>query len=267
MRLSIATICILSLPACGGGGGGNDTPSAGIPGFADTTSQASASLTAVALTSTTRSTEAQTGTLDRANDSFEVGLLIGEINAGRTEVTLDGGGVLTLNSDGTLYAVRFSATPLVGDAQSGIVGIAALEGSLPNSGNVTYSGTSVVTIQEGLTVYDLSGNATVIASFGSGMVTTTIDSLNGVATAGLNDPTDVSNVAEITFAGSSINGTTFGDGTLNLTSDTISDLSTGAVGSLDGAFFGPGGVETGGVFVVDDTDAGDIIIFGDFIAQ
>ena len=268
MRFSIVTICAFSVAACSNSEEvSDDTAEPPVAALAETTIQESDSITAVSLTTTARSTQTLMGTLDRAEDRFDVGTLAGVINGDRTEVALDGGGLITLDAQGMTYAARFDASPQGADNQTGIVGVATPDDSVPNNGQVTFSGTSVVTIQDGTTLYDLSGDATVIASFENGVVATTINSLDGVATVGLNAPTDVTDVAQITFTGSTVDGSTFTDGTLGVTSGTLSDVTADVQSSLNGAFYGPGAEETGGVFVVDDTATGDVVIFGDFIAQ
>jgi hypothetical protein len=269
MRKMFTALSILTLSACGGGGAatsggtGTTTPTVSDFSFTDLTSQASDDLIGATRTTATRSTAGETGTLDRATNGFRFGDLSGAINADRTEITLDGGGTATFDPTGNVYSGRLNATPLGGDQ---IIGIAASLDTLP-TGTASYAGTSVVTIQDNFTVYDLTGGATIDANFGTGTVTTEMSGLDGVATDGFSDPTDVTDVGTITFNGSAIDGARYSGGTLVINSDTLTALTDNAISSLDGAFFGPAGVEAGGVFVVDDTDAGVVTIFGDFIAK
>jgi hypothetical protein len=51
---------------------------------------------------------------------------------------------------------------------------------MPAGGTVSYAGTSQVTVQDDLTLYDLTGSVTVVADFGSGTVDTTVSGLSGL---------------------------------------------------------------------------------------
>lgn len=235
--------------------------------FANPTSQETSTLTAASLTSATRTTELQDGSLERSTDTFTVGAMTGEVSADGTEVALIGGGIVEFDAAGNTFSTRFTATPQSGDVVLGVVGVVSPEADIPTSGSATYTGTSVVTIQDDFTLYDLSGDATVAASFGDGTVTTTVDGLSGTATAGLTNPVAVTDLGTISFTGSAISGATYSDGTPQITSDTLSSLTSGAQSSLDGAFYGPDASETGGVFVIEDSTRGEVTIFGDFIAN
>ena len=267
------TLVLISLAACGGGGGGSDDSGGsnnggsgdqGLPGFADANATGTVSLSAVSLDSGNRSTSALTGTLDRDQDTLNLGDLSGDINNDRSEVTLDGGGQILLTAGANEYSRFFDATPSGDNRTIGIVGILAT--NTPTSGDVTYNGTSMLTIQEGVDIYDLTGTSNVQANFGDGLVTSTIDDLSGTQRTGLTGSVQVNDVATITFSGSEIDGTTFSGGTVEMTSDTITALSDSAQSSLNGAFFGPDAAETGGAFVINDADD-DATILGTFIAN
>jgi hypothetical protein len=94
-----------------------------------------------------------------------------------------------------------------------------------------------------------------------------VDDLSGFAIEGLSEPAVATDVATLTYQGSSISGATYNGGTPTLSSDVLSDLSDSAASSLDGAFFGPDAMETGGVFVINDSGNGTLTIFGEFIAD
>lgn len=267
------TLVLISLAACGGGGGGSDDSGGsnnggsgdqGSPGFADANATGTVSLSVVSLDSGDRSTSASTGTLDRDQDTLSLGDLSGDINSDRSEVALDGGGQILLTTGENEYSRFFDATPSGDNRTIGIVGISAT--NMPTSGDVTYSGTSMLTIQDGVNIYDLTGTSNVQANFDSGLVTSTIDDLSGTQQIGPTGSVDVNDVATITFSGSEIDGTTFSGGTAEMTSDTITALSDSAQSSLNGAFFGPDAVETGGAFVINDADDGATIL-GTFIAN
>lgn len=253
------TLTLLTLAACGS--------KSNLDGLTDETSQVTARLAAAKLSTATRSTEVETGTLVRSEDYFSLGDLSGTINADRSEVALNGGGTLQIVTEDTIYAARFTATTPGGDVQSGILGVVTPKDNY-EGGSATYAGTSVVTIQDGLTIYELTGDAALTADFDAGTVSTTIDGLNGEAKTGFADPVAVTDVAEIAFTDSAgSEDATFTDGTLAITSGTLSGLSSTVESSLDGAFFGTTAEEAGGVFVVDDSADGGLTIFGDFLAK
>jgi len=148
----------------------------------------------------------------------------------------------------------------------GIVGIPTAGGALPTTGSVNYTGDSNVTIQDDLIYYELSGEAVVVANFGTDRVTTTIDDLSGERTIGAGNASAVSNVGSIEFSDSVMTGATFTGGTVVVNSAELSNLSADAVSTLDGVVYGPNGEEIGGVFIVNDAATSGVTIFGDFLA-
>lgn len=262
MRFYFMTLGIVSLAACSGG---EFVPQ--YDAFSDPDSQKDDTLNAVTLTPATRTAISQSGLLDRINDTFSLGSLSGVIDAGRTEVTLDDGGVITLDSGENAHSVRFTAMPQNGDQMFGVVGIPTQILDLPDSGSASYAGTSVLTIQDGIALYELSGDSTVEASFAAGTVTTVLDSLDGTVLEGFGGAVGVTDIGAITMADSAMDGAGFNGGKFTISSDVLSNLSENAETELTGAFFGPEAGETGGVFVVDDSSEGNLIIFGDFIAK
>lgn len=254
-----AALSLIGLAACGGG----DTPPE-VLDFLDPSGTGTVDITAMSLDSAARTTSTQTGTLNQNTDSFTLGGLGGRINDDRTEVTLDGGGLVTL-TDGTAFAALYDATPAGANRTLGVVGLGTPD--MPGLGTTTYTGTATVTIQDDVTVYDLTGDATVVASFGAGTVVTTVDGLSGSQTTGLSAPASVSNVGTIEFTGSPIAGAGFTGGTPTLTSGEIADLSGSEASSLDGAFYGPDAANAGAVFVIDDSASGSVTAFGVLLAE
>jgi hypothetical protein len=264
LALALAPLALTLLAACGGGGA---EPDPTLFAFADPNATGTAALTATSLDSAARSTEGLSGTLDYDAGSFALGGLTGAIDEDRTEVSLTGGGLVTLTPAGTSFAVFFDATPDDADRTIGTLGVTTPAGEMPDSGTVSYSGTSQVTLQDDVTIYDLTGSASVVADFGSRTVTTTVSGLSGSQTTGLTPPVAVSDVAEIRFTGSSLSGTTFSGGTASLTSDSVASLSGGAISSLDGAFYGPAAEEAGAAFVIDDSTGGTVTAFGVLLVE
>lgn len=234
--------------------------------FGDQSSQQSATLAAVSLDTGKRTTTAQSGTLNRAVNTASIGAFAGSLNADRTALALtDGGSVAVLPSDNA-YLVRYVATPTTGNRIIGIVGAVTPTAIMPSS-TATLNGLATVSIQDGATIFDLTGDAAFAANFDANRVTTTLSGLNGTRSNEITPTANVSDFAEVTITGSTITGATFEGGTVGMTSSTLSDLSSSASTSVNGAFFGPRGQEAGGVLVVGDTATGNLRIFGDFIGK
>lgn len=259
-----APLSLLMLAACGGGG--EDT--APIFDFLDPAATGTVAISSASLDSASRSTDGLTGTINQNTDTFDLGSLTGTINDDRTDVALDGGGLVLFEVGATDFAAFFDANPAGENRTIGVVGKATPTGQMPTTGVVTYNGTATVTVQDDITVYDLTGDATIVASFGdAGSVTTTVDNLAGSQTVGLTAPTNISNAGTVEFMGSDLSGTSFSGGTPTLTSSSIAELSGSQASSLDGAFFGPAADEAGAVFVIDDSADGSVTIFGTLLAD
>jgi hypothetical protein len=263
--LGLTVAALGGLAACGGGGA--STPAATpFATLGDTASQQSAALAAASLDTRARATSAQTGTLDRAGDTANIGTLSGAINANRSTIALTAGGTIALQAGANTYSTGYIATPTTGNATIGVLGAVTPTADLP-SGSATMTGPATVTIQNDTSLFDLSGDATIAANFSTDRVTTTLSSLDGTQTNGITLAVNVTDVATVTITGSTITGATFNGGTIAVTSATLPSLSASAVTSTNGAFFGPNGNEAGGVFVADDTATGNLRVFGDFIGK
>lgn len=280
-RLTASTLVLFSLAACGGGG---STPSVQDPvtpidedpiqggDSIHVPFEASVgnnlNLAAVSLNGTTRSAGLLSGQLDRNANTLELGTLSGQINTSNTQVELSDGGLLAITPGTTEFAARYVATPLNGDRTVGIIGVTTPTQMLPN-GEATFTGTTDLTIQDGVSLFSLTGVATVSADFSSnaGTVTTNISDLSGTQTTGITEPNAVSNIGTVVFEGSVITDATFEGGNVSLESSTLSDLSDSVDTSLNGAFFGPSGSEVGATFVIDDGQNGNITAFGTILAD
>lgn len=272
----LGAVALVTLAACGGGGGGTDGGGGGGGGgatfsddiaFGDITSTDSANLIVLSLDASAdaniSAVTSETGTLNRQGNTLSFGSVSGTISDDRTSVDL-ANGLITLDGDAVNFAARFDAAQ--GDINTlGIVGVASQTADLP-SVSVTYTGDTVLTVVSGTDVYDLTGTAAITADFGAATqsVTTELTGLSGTrqpATGG--GTVDVFNVGSLAIAGSTINGSTFSGGTATLDSHEFS-LSGAVPTALEGAFYGPAGVEVGGVFVIED---GSTRIFGDFLSD
>lgn len=236
-------------------------------GFLDPDATGTVALGAVAFDAGAREATAATGEVDQATGAWMLGTQSGTLSEDRTQVTLDGGGIVTLEAGTTEFSVIFEATPTGGGQTVGVFGVPTHISDLATLGDVTYSGTATLLIEDGNAVFNLDGTATVEASFGDGTVTTTIDELSGEREVGLTAPEAVSDVAVLAVTGSTIEGATFSGGTPSLASDQISDLSGLEDSSLEGAFFGPDADEVGAALVIDDSASGGVTVFGTILAD
>jgi hypothetical protein len=254
-----------ALAACGGGGAAAIEP-ASFAAFGDLTSQQTSALAAASLDTRARSTSALTGSLNRAANTASIGTLTGAINADRSAITLTSGGNVTLAQSGQTFSARFVATPVTGNRTQGVLGAVTPTADLP-TGSATFNGPTTVTIQDGATVYDLTGDAEIAANFATNRVTTTLSGLDGAQSNGISATVDVTDVATVTITGSTIAAATFSGGTVGVDSTTLSALGATAATSINGTFFGPTGQEVGGVVSIDDTATGNLRVFGDFVGR
>lgn len=257
----------------GGGGGGGETPQ--TTPFVDTGGTETVSISAVSLNSGLRMTGTETGEFDQNADTFTLGALSGAINAAGDTVTIDADGSrINIIAGSTEHAARFIATSGFGvdDRTIGIVGFETAIDDLP-TGSVSYTGTSELVItdktqsMEEQSVYRLTGDATIRADFAGGLVDTTLDNLSGTVAVRGNTPTDVTDVATITFTGSAIDGAQFTGGTAVVSSPTLSSLSGDETSSLNGGFYGPGADEAGATFIIDDDAANGVTVLGTILAD
>ena len=243
-----------------------DTGGTGFPPDPDATG--TIALGAVSVEAAAREAASLTGEVDQATGTFTLGTQSGTLSDDGTGGTLDGGGVLIFEAGGTEFAVLYELTPAGAGQTTGIVGIPTETADLNALGEVNYAGTATLLIEDGNAIYDLSGDATIEASFDTGTVTATLDGLSGEREAGLaSPPASVSEVGVITVTGSAIEGATFSGGTPALVSDEISDLSGSETLSLEGAFYGPDADELGASLVIDDSVSGSVTILGTIIAD
>ncbi len=260
-----AAASLILLAACGGGsGGGGETPQ--TTPFADTGGTDTVSISAVSLNSRLRAIDIEGGEFDQDADTFAIGDLSGSINEAGDTVILTSGGQIDIIAGSTEHAARFIATPSNGDRMIGIVGFETEIADLP-TGSVSYTGTSELTILDGTSIYALTGDTRITADFGSALVDTTVNNLDGTVTAGAGAPADVTDVATITFTGSGITDARFTGGTATMTSSTLTGLSGSETSDLDGAFYGPGADEAGAAFIIDDAANDGITVFGTALAD
>lgn len=261
----LSAVALITLAACGGGGGAGGS---GGPTFSDdvalgdVTSTDSANLIVLSLDASEIAVTSETGTLNRQDNTFSFGSVVGTISDDRTSVDL-ANGIITLDGEAGAFAVRFDAAQ-DGINTLGIVGVASQTADLP-TGSVSYAGDTVITVEAGTDLFELTGIATITADFGAATqnVTTALTGLSGTRQPATGDRVDVPDAGTLTIAGSTVNGATFSGGTATMDS-TVLSLSGAQTTALEGAFYGPAGVEVGGVFIIED---GSTRIFGDFLGD
>jgi|GEM_PF-3567814 len=257
------------LAACGGASPEmvTDTPRPIITPFSEETDP-EVTLAGVFLDSGARTTGSLNGTLDRTSEELSIGTQSGRVNADATEVLLADGGRIAITPSQAGFAARFIATPQNSARTIGVIGVATPVADLPN-GSASFSGNADVIIQDDVTLYTLTGDASLTANFSvrGGSVTTEVTDLKGTQRLGVTAPESVNDVATITFSDSEMLRATFSGGALTLNSDKLTAISDDAVVSLDGVFLGDGADEVGVTFVIDDDAAGSITAFGTILAD
>ncbi len=267
-------LAVLSLGACGGGGGeasGNTDPgevSTGTYVALSDNNSASADSPLVVLSADTGATNVrrQSATLDRsdgANGSITGSVIAGALNAGRTQVavraSLGGGVAILTNPDNSTYARVFTSP-----SGPGVFGEATEASDQPTlKTSITYRGDAIVDVNDGENIYELTGNSRVEADFATNRADVILSGLSGTANDGVNERNSNNvltiNIDDATISGS--NGLSNGSVSFSASSGTAVPLAvTGFSGSQsidhEGQFFGPLADEVGGVLVVDDPDAG-----------
>lgn len=260
LKRATLLLVIGPLAACGGGGGGQmmtEDPTLGDMNVATTSDLVASVLDANAGTVTL-----ETGELDRGDNSGSIGDLNGILSADRTRIALDDGGAVTFSGSLDTFAARFEAQ--TGTPTQGIVGIVTAASEIPNA-TATYAGDTVITAQNGTDLYELTGAASITATFGAAnpRVTTVLSDLAGVRQPALEAPVTIDDAGTLTLSGSVIDGAQFTGGTAELTSDVLT-LTGDETVDVAGAFYGPEGAEVGGVFAITD---GDTTFFGDFLGN
>ena len=269
MKYLLSAVGISALAACGGGSSGDE--SVNYVGLFVTSSTETSSLRSIDLQS--GETGATAGeTFDRENDRITINGLPGTINADRTSVALDEGGVVTITNSGLNYVALFQADPVSGDPFVGVIGQQTAVSDLPTAGTYDYDGTDNVLLQitDGDDFYDLTGDGFIAVNFdSSSRASLTVDTLSGSRTTGVNAPENVSltgflSVFQANRVGNNISG---GSAFVSLSDLENGSLSGQQVVDLNASLFGPNAEEIGGVFLIDYSVANNLLIEGSFVAE
>ena len=263
------TLALVTLAGCGGGGGGGATVINTPPNevaFAAASAKGTVALSGVVLDSGALTAIAGTGSLNRDTNAVTFSGLTGQIDATRVVIDITGGGQATLTTKADQFGARFTASPIGGASTTGVIGVATLASDMP-TGSAEYIGDTRLSAQVGTDLYELTGTASVAATFGlDGTVNTTLTGLSGQKIPSLADATVISDAGTLTLAGASIKGTSFAGGTSAATGGVFA-LSGKQTTIQAGQFFGPDATEAGGTFVIDDTSDGTTVIQGDFLVD
>ncbi|MEL7275572.1 MAG: transferrin-binding protein-like solute binding protein [Pseudomonadota bacterium] len=266
--VQVGFVCLMS--ACGGGGGGSPstqptgTTGSGLASLLDTSSAQVSDLALFSINNSTQAVASNTGTIDRSASRFSITSLDG-IWSG-TSVTLTGGGIATVDPGSNSFSATFSTQPLSGDAERGVVGIPSDPSTL--TGTASYTGTTALQINDSTALFDLEGASTLTADFATGLMTVTLENLNGTRASGTAPATSVANVATVTLSNVGIAGNRFSGGTAAISSTSLATSLSGSQTVVTaGGFFGPLGDEAGGVVVIDDTTVGALSLSGTFLAD
>jgi C-lobe and N-lobe beta barrels of Tf-binding protein B len=266
--LALACLVCFGLTGCGGGSPtappeppvtGGSLPLQGI-------STETSTIRLIGYDSGSSRISTQSGALIRGTNRIDVGIVQGDIDSNRTYVAQDDGGSVALLYGSGVYSATFVAQPASGAPVFGVLGVPSSGDALPKSGSAIYAGTATVQIIDGLAVFDLTGQTNAEVNFGTALLDITMSGLSGQRSDSLGAPVLVDNVAVIDISGLRISGSTFAGGTVSLSSSILaSSLTSAGVVQNAGGFFGPNGEELGGVFLVDDTLTGSLLLQGSFL--
>jgi len=198
----------------------------------------------------------------RDGDTMTGSALAGTYDPATGIVTLDDGGMATLTQTGD-----FSGTILLETTDGTAFGTFGVRASdAPTTGTATYTGTTELTIVDGSSLYEVSGDMTAFADFDDEGFDVVLDNLDGTQTDGFGVPQGtVEDLAVVEIGAAEINGGAIQGGIPGFDSDTIAvDLSDFNELTHEGNFYGPGYDEVGGSLVIDDSDAGSLLIFGTY---
>jgi hypothetical protein len=263
------TLALATLAGCAGGGATVfDTPPNEVA-LTAASAKGTVALSGAVLDAAERTVTTGTGNLNRDTNAVTFSGLSGQINAARAVIDITGGGQATLTTKSGQFGARFTASPISGASTTGVIGVATLASDMP-TGSADYTGDTRLSAQVGTDLYELTGTATVAATFGTsgtdGTVNTTLTGLSGQKIPSLADASAISDAGTLTLTGASITETSFTGGTAAATGDVIA-LSGKQTTIHAGQFFGPNATEAGGAFVIDDTSDGNTVIRGDFLVD
>lgn len=273
MKLNLKTLTMISAAtlAAGCGNGNNNANPGGPPVFnytalSDTTSTTPSTVSGAGVDTVTGAVASNSGQLDHANQTWALSGDTGTIDYAAGTGTIDAGGSLTLFGKQS-FVTGVISQPNGGNTQLSYVGVPTFTGDMAGApATATYNGASQVVVNDGASLWTLSGNATASMDFQAGQGSATINGLNGTKADFGGGSSAVTDVATIGLNNLVINGNGFGSSTgIALNSSQIAGAVSGnAVTTIQGGFFGDNARQIGGVLSVDDTATGSMSIQGAF---
>lgn len=194
--------------------------------------------------------------INQAPHSYSTIFVVGDINSSMEntiEVENAEGDTFSLLNPGLPYGVDPDAIlqymtlgGWVAEGNSGfaintgwtVFGVQTTEADMPTSGTVEYTGLTKGTLANDNTIYALSGDVAVTADFSTGDVNLAFNVLRAETFPSSSTPVfwrDFTGTASISSGANFYSGTTV-------------SATDGLTGFVEGAFFGPGALETGGVW-------------------
>ena len=179
------------------------------------------------------------------------GLAVYELVSGTEE-----GELLVGNFDYSGFAMGEVRPNGSDDAVLGLTHVGLAPTDIPTSGILTYGGVTIGVLANtgpGGDVADpFEGDVSILANFGTGAVTGTFSGLQADGAGNLSD---------ITFAGQMSNGIA------TYASTSVAVGGVGATGNVLGGFYGPGAVETSGVYDISGGTPNPIRAVGGYVAS
>ncbi|MEO1639086.1 MAG: transferrin-binding protein-like solute binding protein [Pseudomonadota bacterium] len=246
MRTSIAfsVLSLFTVAACGGGGGGTSGAATVYNALGDTTITTPTTVQVLSLDFGTRTTQASSGSLDHANQTFMGnGMAIGIDTTGIT------------NGLDSVAGIASGSVSAAGDIK--LIAQQTASADLPTSGSFTYTGSSLVNINDAANAYDATMVATISADFstvGADAQTVDVDLTmpTNVTQTRTNDPNNTtfsgSMTSTVTITDLEINGAGFAAGA------GTSVSAVGWDGGSSNLILGNQTIDATGVFAGDNAD-------------
>jgi len=273
VRSAFVLSALFLVSACmgGGGGGGSSTSSPTASEDMDGSGEAlgtyialddrsgTSTLRVVGIDDTNSSDRTITFTFNHATGEAVGSELGGELNTARTQLTDPTKGdqlVATFSNPARTEYVRFVKSE-IGDDLFGVVGQVTDGRDIPTEGDATYNGVVLMTVNNGDGFYDLTGDATITARWGTnnnGRIDTLFDDLSGqLPDASQGSVTGSILVSNVGLTRSSGAFTTTGTNDIQR-NGSIFQTENAPRADFSGQVFGRNADEVGGVLVLDGPD-------------
>ena len=284
--MMIKLVCATSLgalTACGGGGGPTVVEVETLSSTAEATStlggaalQSNGTTGVLAIVSSEGTLRHDTGATTLDDGTY---VLTDSNGLNGDDQLTDGTSVLSTSTSGFTGSYDFTrayeqtyAVDGVSYDSTGVGGVVLPAGDMPTSGDATFTGEAVGTVNVAADGFDLSGGtSTVTAAFTSdgGTVDVVLNGFTSASQSG--DETTTNPIDTISALGMTIDGNGFSGGTLttSLAGEDVDVLGTGATSAAAGNFFGydedtEQPPEVGGVVLMQGDDG---LVTGAFIAN